>query len=1112
MDGTGGSASISAAGAAQTVSITGSGANALRLGSSGATGNSQIVGRSQNVTAGDEGQSGSITIIGSNANGRFAGMSTQPSTGGTQSVSTSGLLRVTGGNASWPEPQRGPVPRRRRRADGECRAHRARGRLTGIGNGAMIVSNGGNVPGSTAGAQTVTVTGDIVMEGGAGGNANITGGATRLQKIQAHNISMTNALAGGTDSGAFILGGLQDIHATGNVTMTARGAAGSLPGIRIGGLSGAGATSTNLKLAVDGDLVMTGGTGNNGVGIGTTAAPPAGAVLRNDITIEARDVILNGGTGAAAAARIGASGAPGVPNFAGDIRITARDIKLNVDAPAGAQVAAIRTLGDVTLDAASISEGANGNIIANALSLKTTGDANLGGANQVNSLSAFVPGTPRVPGLPSFVQPGVGGNLVFNNTAPLNVNSTVASGGTMTVTVAGALNVSASTQDAVLSSVGGQTINASALAVTSSNGRRASVSNLGRAQAINLSNGAGLDVQTQQPGGFAEVRNDGGGSQTIEVVNGEHINVNGIGGTAAISNFGGTQSLSITGSGANAITLGAHGSFGPSQVFGGVQSVTAGTGTQSGSITIVGGNGNGTFTGFSSGQIVGGTQTVSTSGSLRIDGGDAPNQPVNGFATGLFHNGSGEQKVSAANLAMQGGSSGLNNVAIIISSGGAGTIASGKQVIDVGSGNISLAGGSGGSGNTAIIVSFADQTVGAGSVALQGGAGGAGNGAFINSVAGGSAASQVINAGSVVLEGGAAGSNNGAFINSSAGAQSINVSGDLVVAGGAGGSAGITGPATRLQSIRANNISMTNSAGGGINSVGFILGGHQDIHAIGDVTMTARASGGDLPGVRIGGLSGAAATATDLTLTVGGDLILTGGTVAGNGVGIGSTAAPGPAFANNITITTGGDVILNSGGGRQRVRIGSSATTGRGRGRHPHHRRRRYLAERRAGERSDPHARGGDTRCGEHHRSGEGLDRGGHAQHQQRRRHAAHRSEPGELVYCVQRPRQRASDQQRAGADAGLDGPARQPDGGADRRRRGRQRQRARTRHWLPRRATSRCRRAARSWCAAATRRSAPRAPCWRAAISASAPATSRCAPATPRSRRWWCAAPTAFR
>jgi hypothetical protein len=262
--------------------------------------------------------------------------------------------------------------------------------------------------------------------------------------------------------------------------------------------------------------------------------------------------------------------------------------------------------------------------------------------------------------LPTFVQPGVGGNLVFNNTAPLNVNSTVASGGTMTMTVAGALNVTATAQDAALSAVGGQSISAQSLAVTAGNGRVASVINSGGAQTINLSNGAGLDVQTLASGGFAQIGNNGAGSQTISVVNGDHINVNGIGGTAGIYDFGGTQSLSITGSRANAITLGAAGSFGPSQVMGGVQSVTAGTGGESGSISIVGGNGNSTFTGLSSGQIVGGTQTVSTSGTLRIDGGEAPNQPINGFATGLFHNGSGEQKVSAANLAMHGGPSGVN--------------------------------------------------------------------------------------------------------------------------------------------------------------------------------------------------------------------------------------------------------------------------------------------------------------------------------------------------------------------------------------------------------------------------------------------------------------------
>ena len=96
------------------------------------------------------------------------------------------------------------------------------------------------------------------------------------------------------------------------------------------------------------------------------------------------------------------------------------------------------------------------------------------------------------------------------------------------------------------------------------------------------------------------------------------------------------------------------------------------------------------------------------------------------------------------------------------------------------------------------------------------------------------------------------------------------------------------------------------------------------IDATGDVTLTANASGGSLPGIRIGGLGGggAAATGTNLTMNVGGDLVLTGGTLAGNGVGIGSTASPSaPALANFITIDAGapraGFVVGSAAGKRQ---------------------------------------------------------------------------------------------------------------------------------------------------------------------------------------------------
>jgi hypothetical protein len=137
-------------------------------------------------------------------------------------------------------------------------------------------------------------------------------------------------------------------------------------------------------------------------------------------------------------------------------------------------------------------------------------------------------------------------------------------------------------------------------------------------------------------------------------------------------------------------------------------------------------------------------------------------------------------------------------------------------------------------------VSFANQTVDAGSVALQGGAGGALNGAFINSAtggqlfnvagelkvaggAGGSAginngstaplnttAAQVIHAGSVVLEGGAAGSGNGAFINSNFGGnQTVTVPGRSALRGARAVS--VTGPGSLPTRIRPSTATRTSS-------------------------------------------------------------------------------------------------------------------------------------------------------------------------------------------------------------------------------------------------------------------------------------------------------------
>ncbi|HEX6157660.1 MAG TPA: hypothetical protein VFZ54_16665, partial [Burkholderiales bacterium] len=318
------------------------------------------------------------------------------------------------------------------------------GGASGNTNTAQIVSSGGGVP-ANAGAQNINVTGDLIIAGGAGGNAGLLALGTRLQRVRANNISMTNSAAGGINSVGFINGGgHQDIHALGNLTMTARASGGDLPGVRIGGLAGNAPTATDLKLTVGGDLVLTGGTAaNNGVGIGSTAAP--GTAFANNLTIDVGgNVILDAGSLPGTGARIGSSANTGAG--AGDIRITAGgDIRLNgVD-----QGTAIRTLGDVTLQAASITEASRGIIEANALTTSTTGDTLLGGLNRVNSFTASsehgnvqLSNTSALLALGSMDLPG---NLAIVQTGDVAVGNASATSGTL-IAASGDISMSATGQ------------------------------------------------------------------------------------------------------------------------------------------------------------------------------------------------------------------------------------------------------------------------------------------------------------------------------------------------------------------------------------------------------------------------------------------------------------------------------------------------------------------------------------------------------------------------------------------------------------------------------------------------------------------------------------------
>jgi filamentous hemagglutinin family protein len=621
------------------------------------------------------------------------------------------------------------------------------------------------------------------------------------------------------------------------------------------------------------------------------------------------------------------------------------------------QPTVIRTQGTVSLEANYISSATNGFVVANTLSTRSVGDTTLVGPNMVANFNGFGASTGHV----TFNNRGdlyVTGMTARNATltneggitlsgpwnssaaaitttgagSGLTVNNLVQSFGPMTLDIAGTLRVAGSgMQNAWLTSFGGQSIRAGAIEITSDNGASAIIGNnpsisgdpsgeqtinvsgggiiirsngpgglalltngSPRNQSINVSgpsgidvhsisggnaqifnigpgsqaitvSGGGMDVHTDSGSGLALISTGSGVSQTINVVNGDHIAVNARSGFAGLSS-GGAQSIAITGTGANAITIGSAEAAGGAGIAAiGDQSVVAGEGAEAGSITIMGSSAPRSFNGISNNRAPQSapalhTQTVKTSGTFSALGGNASQNgdPTSFSNVGIIQNHAGKQTINANAIVLRGGSGGLNNGAFI------GTNAGGDQHITV--------------------------------------------------------------PGRIDITGGAGGNNNRAQINS-AGNQRIDGNPIIVVTGGAGGGQQTSNLAAinafnpaKEQHIYAKSIELRSGAGGVDNSA-TITGRTQHIETTGDVVMSGDASTGQLNGTRIGGLANPAGP-TDLTLIVGGSLVMSGGSAPFSGSGIGSSAGSSPQ-PNNIDITVKDDVILNSGAGSG-ARIGSS--------------------------------------------------------------------------------------------------------------------------------------------------------------------------------------------
>jgi hypothetical protein len=430
VNGSIGNASIGANGGTQTVSVTGSGANAIELGSAGALGFSLIGGgSSQEITAGTRTEQGSIMIVGPSTNLNAATLSTRPTSAGTQKVSTTGLLSITGGSAPSQTFVTGLLHAGGGQQTVEAGSVELRGGPTAgtSGNTAFILLSS-NTPAGVSGNQLIDVKGDFTIAGGVGGDALVHGSVAGKQTIYASDIAVSNAVGGANSAGA-IRAGHQEIHASGDMRLTAGATEGTNGTVRVGGLT----ATTDLQLYVGGDLTLRGSDdradnpANIGSG-GTSTAP-------NNIFVDVGgDVILQAGE--RSGVRIGApADGTGTPLGGGLVEVHAGgDIRLIGTAT---QNASIRSLETVKLDAANINQtGARGHIFAGALELDA-GTANLGGDNRISNLDADIAGSLALRNIVplNVTSMTAGGDAAITNLGDVTVSGPWTAGGTSTITV-----------------------------------------------------------------------------------------------------------------------------------------------------------------------------------------------------------------------------------------------------------------------------------------------------------------------------------------------------------------------------------------------------------------------------------------------------------------------------------------------------------------------------------------------------------------------------------------------------------------------------------------------------------------------------------------------------
>jgi hypothetical protein len=256
--GTGGCAAIQSDLGPQTILIQGATSlNSLEVSALGSVFPSQISGANQNITAGNSGQAGAITITGGAGDGALTGIR---STAGNQSISTTGTISIIGGSSTFPS-----------------------GSPTSINN--------------TFGLQTITANA-IQLQAGSSGTSNsasIDGEGGQVISVGAGGISIIGGAGGQQNDATISQGGTassQTISVNGgSISIQAGAGTGNIAGISQEGTGGGPVITTN-------NLSIAGGSGSDAVAFVTTMGPSIGVTYGGVVQV-------SGGSGVGAIGLLG---------------------------------------------------------------------------------------------------------------------------------------------------------------------------------------------------------------------------------------------------------------------------------------------------------------------------------------------------------------------------------------------------------------------------------------------------------------------------------------------------------------------------------------------------------------------------------------------------------------------------------------------------------------------------------------------------------------------------------------------------------------------------------------------------------------------------------------